>query len=303
METVCENESPAPATVANTRMATIGDSGNSEDTVGAIPPMRGVRRLKSSTQGPAGRLVGASAQPPSRKGVERSSSMRVAPHPLATPTKLTDAATSLRGSAVARANSSRVLLRATSNNLGARPRGPPSRTNSAQGLRPYNRDQIVNASIARKPNSDGLPQMRGPGGTLQRHESEMSMDGFSMGDGSLFTMDSVQLRKGQLVADPFDDGTYDEQGSFADHESFVTRDEDNLYGGHNIPHQHHHAAAQEPAITFSDLEHLRMTQRLNISSADDNSEVSFGTMASGLTTDFTDHDYSEYACEETEQAE
>lgn len=116
-----------------------------------------------------------------------------------------------------------------------------------------------------------------------------------MGDGSLFTMDSVQLRKGQqLVADPFDDNTYDEQNSFADHESFVTRDDDNIYG--ILP-------AQTPAINFGDLAELRLNQRLHISSGDDASEASFGTMGSGLTTDFTDHDYTDYAGEETEQAE
>jgi hypothetical protein len=323
METVCENESP----VANMKLDTpisaapadsaSGDGGG-EDTVGAmIPPMRGVRRLKSSTPVPGGRLVqsstgsqgGGSTAPPTRTGVERASSMRVAPRPLATPTKLTDAAASVRGSAVARANSSRVLLRATSNNMGGVGRvgrggpsggGPPSRTNSAQGLRPFNRDQIVNTSIGGRNQAGTVSQLqRGPGGTLQRHESEMSMDG------SLFTMDSVQLRKGQLVADPFDDGTYDEQGSFADHESFVTRDDDNLYG-HNHNNVNAPPAAEPAAISFSDLEHLRMTQRLQITSnngSDDHSEVSFGTMASGLTTDFTDQDYSEYACEETEQAE
>lgn len=316
METVCEHESPRSAVALSTleeerrrmhlnvKMAAGSSSIGGEDTVGAIPPMRGVRRLKSSNPNQMTRVsVSGIAGPPPRGAVQRSASLRVA-HPLATPTRSTDAAASLRGSAVARANSSRALLRASGNSGGGgvvRSRGAlaPSRASSAQGLRPYGRDQIVNASIARKGSNDGLQgmqqQQRGPGGTLQRNESEMSLGEFSVGDGSLFTMDSVRLRKGQLVADHLGDGSYDEQDSFACHESVVTRDsEDCLY---DVAQE-----AQNPVLTFSDLEALRLTNRLNVC-ADEGSVMSCNTMASGLTNDFTEHDYSEYACDETEYAE
>lgn len=283
METVCEYESPRSALEderlrlqMNLKIAAGGG-----DVVGAIPPMRGVGRLKSSTQ-----IVRVAGQ---RNPIERASSMRIAGRPLA-PTKATDAAASLRGSAVARANSSRALLRATSN-TSTRGRMAPGRADSAQGLRPFSRDQIVNTSIARKASNESL-QLRGPGGTLQRHESEISLGEFSLGDGSLFTMDSVRLRKEQLVADPLGEGSYDEGDSFADHESFMTRDDSFCNMGR----------AQQPVLTFSDLENMRLTQRLQISN-DDTSVVSFGTMASGITTDFTDHDYTEYARDEIDFTE
>lgn len=288
----------------------------SEDTVGEIPTMpsqRGVRRFKSSNP----------------NAVTRNAS-----GPLAAPTKITDAAASLRGSAVARANSSRNLLqRATSSNSTNNPltrNGIPARTTSSQGLRSFNKDQIVNNSISRKPSTtDGILNMhiRGPGGTLglQRNESEMSLGEFSVG--SLFTTDSVFVRKAQCdIADPIDNDethTYYGDDSFADHESFMTRDSDvhllyetpaRIYGSSNTqPHpptrQHHNGSAthQPPpsaiktTMTLDDLESLKLS-RLNIASSganhhhgggDDISLISYGTMASGLTTDFTDHDYTD----------
>jgi hypothetical protein len=280
---------------------------HNEDTVGEIPSMRGVRRFKSSNPNisrvHSGSLQRSTLEMPSSS--VRSSQNANAARPSA-PTKSTDAAASLRGSAVARANSSRNLLRATSSS-GLRA-GIPARTSSSQGLRPFNRnDPLVNGSIGRKPPNDGLLNMhiRGPGGTLQRNESEMSLGEFSSSDGSFFTTDSVNIRKAQLVADPLDHaGSYDdyeEDESFADHESFMTRESD-AHIFYEVPAST--AATATPAMTLHDLAALKMN-RLQIShpSTDDISLVSYGTMASGLTTDYTDHDYSEFACDEAEYAE
>jgi hypothetical protein len=265
------------------------------DTVGEIPTIhqRGVRRLKSSNPNVM---------------VARNAS-----GPLA-PTKSTDAAASIRGSAVARANSSRNLLqRATSST--SRSGLIPARTSSSQGLRPFNKDQIVNGSISRKPVTDSILNMhiRGPGGTLglQRNESEMSLGEFSISDGSLFTTDSVFVRKAQFIADPVDtDNTYDDNDSFADHESFMTRDSDVplLY---EMPHHatNTNTTSQQtnvqpptrPVMTLNDLDSLKLN-RLNISTIhqhhnnnnnDDISLVSYGTMASGVTNDYNDLDYTD----------
>jgi hypothetical protein len=283
-----------------------------EDTVGEIPSMRGVRRMKSSNPNVSrvhsGSLQRSNLEVPS-SSFRNSSQTPNAARPSA-PTKSTDAAASLRGSAVARANSSRNLLRATSSS-GLRA-GIPARTSSSQGLRPFNRgDPLVNGSIGRKPPNDGLLNMhiRGPGGTLQRNESEMSLGEFSISDGSFFTTDSVNIRKAQLVADPLDHaGSYDEYGldedSFADHESFMTRESD-AHIFYEVPSAQAAAApTTAPPMTLHDLAALKMN-RLHIShpSTDDISLVSYGTMASGLTTDYTDHDYSEFACDEAEYAE
>ncbi len=248
-----------------------------------VPPMRGVRRYKSNN--PAGKM-------PGRNMIQRASSMR-AQRPLAHARSM-DAAASFRGNAAARANSSRVLARAASNTNVRR--GPPSRANSAQGLRPFSRDQIVNTSIGKAPPKEHSFVLRAPSGTLQRHESDMSLGDISISEGSLFTMDSVQLRKGQMIADPLEEGTYDEEDSFADHESFMTREP-------SFMNHHPGAVVQQPTVlTFGDLEELRLTQKLQIS-AEETSTISFSdTLASGLTTDFS-HSDSEYACDEKDYAE
>jgi hypothetical protein len=268
-----------------------GGSGNGNgnvDTVGEIPTMsRGVRRFKSSNPNVVGRNASGT---------------------LAAPTKSTDAAASLRGSAVARANSSRNLLqRNTSSN--AIPRnGLPARTTSSQGLRSFHKDQIVNHSISRKPSTDGILNMhiRGPGGTLglQRGESEMSLGEVSISDGSFFTTDSVYVRKAQFIADPIDNedsNAYYDDDSFADHESFMTRDTDAhlLYETPaNLVQQKPDSSMVPPAaiqttMTLNDLQSLKLN-RMNISSGinDDISLISYGTMASGLTIEFTENDNS-----------
>ena len=319
----------APSTLAVERLRmqmAIMKSGNTNvDTVGEMPTMstqRGVRRLKSSNPNILSRNASG---------------------PLAAPTRSTDAAASLRGSAVARANSSRNLLqRATSSNSTNNPltrNGIPARTTSSQGLRSYNKDQIVNSSISRKPSTtDGILNMhiRGPGGTLglQRNESEMSLGEFSISDGSLFTTDSVFVRKAQCnIADPIDNDethTYYDDDSFADHESFMTRDSDVhlLYEmparNHSQPptstlkangttahprHPEHPPSAIKTTMTLNDLESLKLS-RLNITSSahhtgsggDDISLISHGTMASGLTTDYTDYDFTDgYNIQEQEE--
>ena len=235
-----------------------------------------------------------------RPAPARATSLRAQPRPMA-PTKSNDALASMRGNAAARANSSRALLRATSSsNLN---RGVGRAHSSNQGIRPFSRDQIVNTSIQRAHSNDGMKSVLrcGPGGsTLERGMSEMSLGDLSeatTGDSSIFTMDSVNLRKTQMVADPLEnEGTYNEEDSFADHESFVTRDSDATFFRQQ-------AQVNNTVLTFDDLDAMRNRERLHIS-AEESSQFSFGTLGSCLTTDFTeDHEDSEYIADETGVAE
>jgi hypothetical protein len=152
-----------------------------------------------------------------------------------------------------------------------------------------------NASIAR-PSQHAY--QRGPPATLERHESEMSLGDVSIG--SVFTMDSVSLRKGQMIADPLNDaGTYAEEDSFADHESFMTRDD-------FVPIEECASPAREIKPRISGLDELNFMAKLQIAGhsimhggavgGENDDAVSFMTGASGLTTDYTED--SEYGCDE-----
>jgi hypothetical protein len=89
-------------------------------------------------------------------------------------------------------------------------RAKPVRT-ASDSLRTMRRDQLVNTVLERKESTQSL--LRGP--------DDKSVATFSDLD-SCFTMDSVTMRKHQLIADPLDDGTYYENDSFADHDDSVT---------------------------------------------------------------------------------
>jgi hypothetical protein len=214
---------------------------------------------------------------------------------------------------VARANSSRALLRATSgsSSLGRHGRGPPLRSASG-GLRPLHEHEVVNTriepvrEIQRKHSNRMLAIPRGPHGILQRDISELSLGGAAQDDlslisegtdqGSLFTMDSVALRKTQLVADPIEEGTYcPDDMSFADHESVYTSQASdlNLMGGYD----RYGLERQESAasiLSFNTLDSLRFDDRLQLNGTDETSanmgsvSDSFGTLGSGITTDFTE---------------
>ena len=245
-----------------------------------------------------------SRRPNNTNRVARRTPARAASLRPTAPTKSNDALASMRGNAVARANSSRALLRATSS--GNISRGVGRNTSAASGIRPYSRDQIVNTSIQRAGSNEGMKMMArcGPGGsTLERGISDLSLGDFSQfshntsTDNSILTMDSVNLRKTQMVADPLEnEGTYDEDDSFADHESFVTRESDATFFRHL-------SQQRNTVLTFDDLEAMRMREKLHIS-AEESSQFSFGTIGSGLTNDYTyDHEESEFVQDETELAE
>jgi hypothetical protein len=154
--------------------------------------------------------------------------------------------------------------------------------------------------------------MIGPGGTLQRTISDCSSNSFddtmhsmvSGGDFSLYTMDSIHLRKGQqVIADPLDDKTYlygaEDESSFADHETYVTRmtgDDFDMFDTAALGIKERNR--ENEVLTFGP-DSKQFTDRLhkmgiteNLANSDDQS------MASGLTNDFTDFgfedDYDEY---------
>ena len=237
----------------------------------------------------------------------RANSMR-AIRPLA-PTKGTDAMASMRS--VQRANSSRLLQRANSTR-GPPRRGPPIRTSSeasTNSLRAYQREQLANQSISSKINPGGMDRLRGPGGTLERHESDMS--NFTNGDLSCFTMDSVNLRKTQLVADPIlddeDDMAYNETDSYADHESVSRASQFSEYPIEASQLQRYPSRGVKKSLSCDSIgpmrfDKLQITNKTRAAAAaaaaaahddHDSDEDSFGTMTSGLTTDFTEHEFLE----------
>jgi hypothetical protein len=312
----------------------------SSGSAAALPPVgraRGVRRLKSASLTSAGtvkrsgsfqapspssqiqRLSGGSG-PSNPRVPERARSLRCNELRPMAPTKSNDVAASLRGSGVSR---NRVLMRASSSSANGMARSriaPPTRglsaTSSSGGLRPYTRDQIVNTQIERRINN----RIPGPGGTLQRTVSDCSNSNGSFddtmhsmvsgGDFSLFTMDSIHLRKGQqVIADPLDDKTYlygsnEDDCSFADHETYVTR-----MSGDDFDLYEMSAVNRENAVlTFgTEADSNRFTERLHKMGITENI-ADDQSMASGLTNDFTDFgldddDYEDDACYEEECTE
>lgn len=109
--------------------------------------------------------------------------------------------------------------------------GDPTGLRRSAGLRPGGRRMPPNRSVS----SDGMPAMyRGmaintPNHSLRRTDgprqapgrtaSGMSYDSMASDADSFFSKDSVSIRKHQLVADPLEEGTYNDCDSFADHES------------------------------------------------------------------------------------
>lgn len=235
-------------------------------------PTRAVMRQNSNRGAPA-------------RGVPaRANSMRIV-RPSA-PTKSTDTLSSMRGSSLQRANSSRVLLRANSSRAMPPRRAPPGRTNtsdSTSSLRAFRRDQVVNSAIEPK---DMTTRMRGPGSTLQRHESDVSL--LTSSDLSCFTMDSVNLRKTQLVADPLDDISYNDADSYADHESISRASHFSQFTEYPPPPR----SSKQMTTSDDSIGPIRF-DKLQISGGDDGideDDRSFGSMTSGLTTDFTEHE-------------
>lgn len=153
-------------------------------------------------------------------------------------------------------------------------RRAPSRNYSSQSLRPYGSGHS----------------------NLQRGESEVSLGDYS--SGSAFTMDSVALRKGQLIADPVDGGTYCEDESFADHESFMTRDDFTPLAEAKGP-----MVRESNVVAMGDFVNLNERQVIPEGEVEDDT-VSYMTGTSALTNDFTDlNDESEYEATETDYAE
>jgi hypothetical protein len=314
MEIVNENEeTDAPHSLEAERSRMISNVQKASAIM--APPGDGPVRMpsrKPSVMRGAGR--GSSGAP------MRSSSMRASViRPLA-PTKSTDCMASMRGTHVQRANSSRIqrstsgrgpmrgqVLRTTSSRCPPMQRGPraaPNRTSSVDStnsLRAYRRDALTNSAI--EPMQPA--RIPGPGATLERHTSDMSL--ITTGDLSCFTMDSVNLRKNQMVADPLEDATYNEMDSCADHESVSRASVFSEYQA-SFKNGASGAAAgptrlgvyRTPSriggIKFDSLQISSGNKKSNSNndedsdSDSDDDDKSFGTMTSGLTTDFTEHD-------------
>jgi hypothetical protein len=171
---------------------------------------------------------------------------------------------------------------------------------STNSLRAFRKEQLANTAIGDpKGDANNLQRMRGPGATVQRHESgDMSV---MTSDMSCFTMDSVNLRKLQLVADPIEDGGayYAGDDSFADHESIsrasvfseyptpVSRGVNKCMSNESLGP----IRFDKLQITGPPAHQSRPSGTQGSTDEDDDDDKSFGSMTSGLTTDFTDHDF------------
>lgn len=274
--------------------------------VGSPEGLRGLSRKPSVQRGQSGTLNGMRGG--SRPGSlpMRSQSMRAAVRPLA-PTKSTDHLASMRASRAQRGNISRVApVRSQSSILGAPHRAPPDRTSSVDStnsLLAFRRDQMGGSSL--EPGTMELQRLRGDPGALTRNPSDMSnLTAMTGGDLSCFTMDSVNLRKAQLVADPIftDDGTYNEEDSYADHESVSRASIFSEYtpGAARIPPEPrlgvHRTPSRLGAIRVVEHRpHPAQPKEDESSSGEeegnDDDERSFGSVSSGLTQDFTGDDF------------
>ncbi len=273
-------------------------------TRGSPERPRGLSRKPSVQRSESGSLHAMRGS--SRPGVIpiRSQSMRAVVRPLA-PTKSTDHLASMRASRAQRGNISRVApVRSQSSVLGAPRRVPPDRTSSVDStnsLRAFRRDQMGGV----EPGTMELQRLRGgPGASLTRNPSDMSnLTDMTGGDLSCFTMDSVNLRKAQLVADPIfaDDGTYNEEDSYADHESVSRASMFSEYtpgAARNIPEPRlgvYRTPSRLGAIRVDRRPHPAQPKEDETSSSeegnDDDDDRSFGSVTSGLTQDFTDNDF------------
>ena len=232
--------------------------------------MRSIRPLNSST--------GHSRTKSFRRGVDRSASFRrtgVERTPSGRRPGV-ERTSSFRHHGVERSNSSRVGSRA-----------PPSRTSSTDSaLRGHQRDQLVNTPLERKESIDSLTPYRG--GTLD----DPSISTMATSDADSFAMDSIHLRKGQLIADPMlDDGTYNECDSYACHDSFS-----HFSGGdYNdyLPEGYGNLApGNESLSTFCTLDSVRL-RRMQIK--EDVLDTGYDSISTMNTGDY----YGDYPEEET----
>lgn len=214
----------------------------------------------------------------------RSGGVRLPASRPSAPTKSTDAAASMRSTQ--RANSSKALLRA--NSLQRRAPIRTSSMDSTNSLRAFRKDQIAN-SVAERSDSFRVGRKdsfrsKGPSATLGRQESSQSIMTTGTNDMSVFSMDSVNLRKSQMVADPLDNCTYNEEDSSADHDTISRA------SGIREAHDGGLTTIGGPPPRRG-LDKF-FADDINISTR------SFGTIASGLTTGFTEHDMEDLSDED-----
>jgi hypothetical protein len=153
-------------------------------------------------------------------------------------------------------------------NSSSKSRAKPVRT-ASDSLRTIRRDQLVNTVLERKESTQSL---------LRQPDDKSVGTSYSDLD-SCFTMDSVTMRKHQLIADPLDDGTYHENDSFADHDDSVShfseypaelRELTRHESGETLSH-----VGGESIATFCTLDSLRL-RRLQITDGVDQAcDISF----------------------------
>jgi hypothetical protein len=202
----------------------------------------------------------------------------------------TNSNSGLQRSLPPRTSSSSGLPKRSQSSKGGFIRGTPVRT-ASDSLRTMQKGQIVNTALERKENSVDL---------LRGHDDK-SVATFSDLD-SCFTMDSVTMRKHQLIADPLEDNTYREDDSYADHDDSISHWSEHMpelqitIGGGESSSQ----MGGESIATFCTLDSLRL-RRLQIHDVLDQAcDISFfsGNSFSTLNTADLDLDLESVMDEE-----
>lgn len=244
------------------------------------PPRRGVSRHKSGG-GPGGAASGNFRKKPQ---LLRAQSMRVQLPPISS-----SSSEPHRGT-LSRARSS------AGGSRGARP--GPGRTNS-QMRKPLQR------AISQGSESGGLRPYRGREQVVNQSIQRMDSSNLSIGDMSAFsmgTMDSVSLRKAQIVADPLDDQTYNEGASFADHDSISMMSDFPDYteflpgqltaSSHNPRRQFRNEDSMSGS--FCTLDSVQLRQKQNHDA--DHCDASFSTIESRDLCFEANKEFDEYSC-------
>jgi hypothetical protein len=190
-----------------------------------------------------------------------------------------------------------------------------SLSTNTSGLRPYRgREQVVNQSIQRHDSSTSSSNGSHSQTTTTNvgNQSVGELSAFTMG-----TMDSVSLRKAQIVADPLDDQTYHEGMSFADHDSISMMsdfpDYTEFLPGQLSASSHNPAAARRHLLrrddsmsgTFCTLDSVQLRQHQQTVPPHPNDaaggdyfcdDASFSTIASRDLCFEAHKDFDEYSC-------
>jgi len=217
------------------------------DTFSRTPSVSGRPSVRRNNSGKIGATRGR-PKPPQRA---QSMNLPRAPQPSRS-TDLSTMPTLLAGAGSSRSMLQRPGVSRTNSHSKTFRRAMPTRT-ASDSLRNMRKDKLVNTALERKESTHSL---------MRASSDDKSVVTISDLE-SCFTMDSVNIRKNQMIADPLDAGTYHETDSCANHDDSISHwsehmptvaQDGNVGGG---------GGGHESVATFCTLDSLRL-QRLQI---------------------------------------